>query len=71
MTVKDLFKEVVADGTLRLKVFTTKPTTGLAKGELIMLFHNDYPNLAVCANGTSQLLYHVVLKDTTLGRHSW
>ena len=50
------------------RVFTTKPTTGLTKGELITLFHGSTPKLAVCTSTVAQTLKMVRLRTKTLGR---
>lgn len=51
-----------------LRIFTTKPTTGLTKGELILLFHNSVPKLAVCTSTAADTLKMVRLRTKTLGR---
>jgi hypothetical protein len=48
---------------------TTKPTTGMTKGEIFLLFHNTNPKIAVCSSTATQkikiIANHVT---TTLGR---
>ena len=61
---------VTAHGALQLRIFTTKPTTGLTKGELILLFHGSSPKLAVCTSTAGDTLKMIRLKTKTLGRLS-
>lgn len=56
------------DGKLLLSMFTTKPTTGMVKGELMLLFHNDNPKLGVCWSLATQAVIMVPLSTATLGR---
>jgi hypothetical protein len=51
-----------------LRVRTTKPTTGLTKGELLLLFHGSTPKLAVCTSTAGDTLKMIRLKTKTLGR---
>lgn len=53
---------------LLLRVRTTKPATGLTKGELLLLFHNSTPRLAVCTSTAADRLKMVRLRSQTLGR---
>lgn len=55
-------------GTLLLTPYTTKPTTGLTKGELILLFHGSTPKLAVCTSESGQTLKMIRLRTKTIGR---
>lgn len=53
---------------LRLRIRTTKPTTGLTKGELFLLMHNTNPKIGVCSSTATQKIKMIRLKTTTLGR---
>lgn len=59
---------VTAQGRLQLRMFTTKPTTGLAKGELMLLFHGSSPKLGVCTSTAGNTIKMIRLKTKTLGR---
>lgn len=69
MAIKDVYKEVFG-GSMRLTVYTTKPTTGLEKGELMLLFHGSRPILGVCTSTAGKQIKMVTLKNTTIGRLS-
>lgn len=47
---------------------TTLPTTGLTKGELVMLFHGDRPILGVCISTAGKGVKMLTFKNGTLGR---
>lgn len=53
---------------LRLRIRTTKPTTGLTKGEMFLLMHNTNPKIGVCSSTATQKIKMIRLKTTTLGR---
>jgi len=53
---------------LLMRVFTTRPTTGLTKGELMLLFHGSTPKLGVCISTAGQAIKMVRLKTKTFGR---
>ena len=57
-----------ANGNPVLRRYTTKPTTGLTKGELILLFHGSRPILGVCYTTATSNQKLVRLKTKTLGR---
>lgn len=50
-----------------MRIFTTKPTTGLTKGEVILLMHTSTPKLGVVFN-TSNGIKFIRLKTKTFGR---
>ena len=50
------------------RVRTTKPTTNLTKGELLLLFHGSTPKLAVCISTASDALKMIRLRTKTIGR---
>ena len=52
----------------RMEIFTTKPTTGLTRGDLLMLFHGSTPKLGVCTSTAAQTIKLVSVKTKTLGR---
>lgn len=51
---------------VKVNVRTTIPTTGLTKGELMLLFHGDTPKLAICISTLSQKISFVNLKRASL-----
>lgn len=53
---------------LRLRIRTTKPTTGLTKGEMFLLMHNTNPKIGVCSSTATQKIKLIRLKTATLGR---
>lgn len=55
-------------GRVQLRVLTTRPTTGLTKGEMMLLFHNDTPKLGICSSTAAQTIKMVSLKTATFGR---
>ena len=60
----------VFGGNIILKSYTTKPTTGLSKGELVLLFHGSAPKLAVCSSVGGQTLKLVNFPTKSIGRLS-
>ena len=54
-------------GRLQLLLLTTRPTTGLTKGELMLLMHTSTPKLGVVFN-TSNGIKLIRLKTKTFGR---
>lgn len=59
---------VTAEGRLEMTVFTTRPTTGLVKGELMLLFHGSTPKIGVCTSTAGQTIKLIRLKTKTFGR---
>ncbi len=59
---------VTGNANLQLRVYTTKPTTGLAKGELYCLFHGSRPYLAVCTSSATSAARMIRLRTKTNGR---
>jgi hypothetical protein len=51
-----------------LRYRTTKPSTGLTKGEMLLMFHNSTPRLAVCTSTAGDTLKMIRLRTKTLGR---
>lgn len=69
MATNKLYSELFS-GNILLPTLTTKPTTGLTKGELMLLFHGSTPKLAVCSSTGAQTIKFVNLKNKTIGRLS-
>ena len=73
-----IFSTVLASGTAAfgitkngnpiLRRYTTKPTTGLTKNELYLLYHNSIPRIAVCYTTATSAAKHIRLRTKTLGR---
>lgn len=61
---------VNANGGVQLRILTTKPTTGMTKGELYLLFHGSTPKLGVCISTAGQKIKMIRLKTKTFGRLS-
>src|SRR3990167_2349228 len=55
-------------GRMLLRVHTTRPTTGLTKGEFMLLFHNSVPKLGVCISTAGQAIKLIRLRTKTFGR---
>lgn len=53
---------------LQLQVLTTKPTTGLTKGEIFLMFHGSAAKIGVCTSTAAQRIKVVSVKNRTLGR---
>lgn len=50
------------------RVYTTRPTTGLTKGEMMVLFHNSTPKIGICISTAGQQIKLIRLKTKTFGR---
>lgn len=59
---------ISALGRILTKVFTTRPTTGLTKGEMMTLFHNSTPKIGICISTAGQQIKLIRLKTKTFGR---
>ena|SRR3990167_2049127 len=55
-------------GRLLMRIFTTRPTTGLVKGELMLLFHGSTPKLGVCTSTAANTIKMVRARTKTFGR---
>lgn len=55
-------------GRVLMKVFTTRPTTGLTKGELMVLFHTSTPKLGICYSAAANGIKLIRLKTKSFGR---
>lgn len=52
------------------KVRTTRPTTGLTKGEMFIAFHGSSPKICICTSTAGQTVKQVRAKTKTFGRLS-
>jgi hypothetical protein len=59
---------VTAAGTLLMRVFTTRPTTGLTKGELMVLIHTSTPKIGICYSTAVNGIKLIRLKTKSFGR---
>lgn len=59
---------VTKNGNPVLRRYTTKPTTGLTKNELYLLYHNSVPRLAVCFSTATSNAKMIRLRTKTNGR---
>lgn len=50
------------------KVRTTRPTTGLTKGEMFIAFHGSSPKICICTSTAGQTVKQVRAKTKTFGR---
>ncbi len=55
-------------GRVLMKVFTTRPTTGLTKGEMMVLIHTSTPKIGICYSAAANGIKLVRLKTKTFGR---
>ena len=47
---------------------TTRPTTGLDKGDLLLLFHGSVPKIGVCSSSAANTIKLIRLRTKTFGR---
>ncbi len=59
---------VTALGRVLMKVFTTRPTTGLTKGEMMVLIHTSTPKIGICYSAAANGIKLIRLKTKTFGR---
>jgi hypothetical protein len=50
------------------RVRTTRPTTGLTKGEMMVIFHGSTPKIAICTSTAAGTLKLIRAKTKTFGR---
>lgn len=50
------------------KVRTTRPTTGLTKGEMFIAFHGSSPKICICTSTAGQTVKQVRARTKTFGR---
>ena len=55
-------------GNVNLRRYTTKPTTGLTKGDLYLMFHGSRPMLCVCTSTATSAAKLIRLRTKTNGR---
>jgi hypothetical protein len=53
---------------IKWKVRTTRPTTGLTKGEMFIAFHGSSPKICICTSTAGQTVKQVRAKTKTFGR---
>lgn len=56
------------NGAIKWKVRTTRPTTGLTKGEMFIAFHGSSPKICICTSTAAQTVKQVRAKTKTFGR---
>ena len=59
---------ITAKGGFRPRLFTTRPTTGLVKGEMILLIHTSTPKIGICTSTGAQTIKLRSLRTKTFGR---
>ncbi len=59
---------VTGNGNLKARIYTTRPTTGLEKGEVMVIFHASLPALAVCTSTAAQTIRLRRIYSKTFGR---
>lgn len=59
---------VGSNGNPRYRIYTTRPTTGLTKGEVLLLFHGSTPKFGVVTSTAAQTIKLIRLKTKTFGR---
>lgn len=47
---------------------TTRPTTGLDKGDLMLLFHGSRPIVGICSSSAANTIKMIRLRSKTFGR---
>ena len=52
------------------RVYTTRPTTGLVKGEILVLFHNSLPKIGICSSTAAQTIKMAQIRTKTFGRRT-
>lgn len=62
---------VIENGIIRFSRFTirtTRPTTGLVKGDMFIAFHGSSPKICICTSTAGQTVKQVRAKTKTFGR---
>jgi hypothetical protein len=59
---------VTKNAGISWKVRTTRPTTGLVKGEMFVAFHGSSPKICICTSTAGQTVKQVRAKTKTFGR---
>lgn len=60
--------QVTKNAGVAWKVRTTRPTTGLVKGEMFVAFHGSSPKICICTSTAAQTVKQVRAKTKTFGR---
>ena len=60
--------DLAIDRHIRMRALTTRPTTGLVKGDLMVIFHGSVPKLGVCSSTAAQTIKLVRCRTKTFGR---
>lgn len=61
---------ITANYNILPRVYTTRPTTGLVKGEIMVLFHNSLPKIGICASTAAQRIKLINVRTKTFGRRT-
>jgi len=59
---------ITKNGGVLQRIRTTRPTTGLTKGEMFLLFHGSTPKIGVCTSTAGQQIKLIRLRTKTFGR---
>jgi hypothetical protein len=59
---------VTANYNILPRVYTTRPTTGLTKGELMVLFHGSTPKIGICSSTATKAIKLIRLRTKSFGR---
>jgi hypothetical protein len=59
---------ITKNAGLALRVRTTRPTTGLVKGEVLLLFHGSTPKIGICTSTAAQTIKLIRARTKTFGR---
>ena len=60
--------QVTKNAGVAWRVRTTRPTTGLVKGEMFVAFHNSSPKICICTSTAAQTVKQVRARTKTFGR---
>lgn len=61
---------VTKNGNSMPRTYTTRPTTGLVKGEIMVLFHNSLPKIGICSSTAAQRIKMINVRTKTFGRRT-
>lgn len=59
---------ITKNAGLAFRARTTRPTTGLVKGEMMVIFHGSKPYVGICSSTAGQQIKLVRAKTKTFGR---
>lgn len=59
---------VTKNAGIAWRVRTTRPTTGLVKGEMFIAFHGSTPKICICTSTAGQTVKQVRARTKTFGR---